>query len=347
MTTDNAVSVRSGSVHDVPAISVVIPTYNRLPRLKLVLDALSKQTLDAERFEIIVVSDGSTDGTNEFLLSEAASSVVVALQDNAGPAAARNHGVRLARGRVVLFIDDDVIASPELLERHLEGHGESGSTVVIGPMLDAPGFDYSPWVAWEQAMLYKQYRAMRLGEYAPTFRQFYTGNASVPRDLISRAGGFDTTFRRAEDVELAYRLAQLGATFVFDEAAAAHHHAERSFESWVGAADAYGRNDVTFARDHEQHWLLPVMASEFKQRSRLTQRLVMTCVTSPRLVAAATKLLRSVAVVTRRAPKVASSALSGLYALTYYSAAAQEYGDPAAFKSILRDGAVDREDSGV
>jgi GT2 family glycosyltransferase len=328
-----------------PAISVVIPTYNRLPRLKLVLDSLAKQTLDADRFEIVVVSDGSTDGTDQFLLHEPTIPLIAACQDNAGPAAARNHGVELARGRVILFIDDDVIASASLVERHLLAHGDSQSTVVIGPMLDAPGFDYSPWVAWEQAMLYKQYRAMRLGEYAPTFRQFYTGNASVPRELLIRSGGFDTTFRRAEDVELAYRLDQLGVTFVFDEEAAAHHHAERSFDSWLGAADAYGRNDVTFARDHEQRWLLPVMAYEFKQRSRLTQQLVTICVTRPRLVAAAAKTLRSIINVSRRVPKVANSALSGLYALTYYTAAAEEFGDASAFRSILRSGASDFPDA--
>ena len=71
---------------------------------------------------------------------------------------------------------------------------------------------------------------------ARSFRQFYTGNASVPRELVVKAGGFDTAFRRAEDIELSYRLDQLGATFVFDETAMAHHLAERSFESWLAAA---------------------------------------------------------------------------------------------------------------
>ena len=67
----------------------------------------------------------------------------------------------------------------------MKAHGDSTSTVVIGPMLNAPGFGYRPWVAWEQAKLYKQYEAMRLGVYSATFRQFYTGNASLPQ----RAGG--------------------------------------------------------------------------------------------------------------------------------------------------------------
>ncbi|MGZ4792238.1 MAG: glycosyltransferase family 2 protein [Ilumatobacteraceae bacterium] len=318
-----------------PAISVVIPTFNRLPRLKQVLGALSKQSLDNSLFEVVVVSDGSTDGTHEYLSGATPRPVVYAHQDNAGPGAARNRGVHLARGRLILFIDDDIVATPTLVERHLQAHGESATTVVIGPMSNAPGFKYSPWVAWEQAMLYKQYRAMRKGVYAPTFRQFYTGNASVARELFLQAGGFDTSFRRAEDIEFAYRLGQLGAAFVFDETAIAHHFAERSFASWLAAAAAYGRNDVTFARDHEQRWLLPAMASEFKQRSVITRFLVRACLTRPRLLPISSRMLQAIGRTPRLIPRVSFFALSGLYALTYYSGAADEYGDRAAFRAML------------
>jgi len=319
----------------VPAISVVVPTFNRLPRLKQVLEALAHQSLDMGLFEVIVVSDGSTDGTDEFLDGATPLPIVHVRQDNAGPGAARNHGVRMARGRLVLFIDDDVVATPTLVEKHLRAHGESASTVVIGPMSNAPGFKYTPWVAWEQAKLYKQYRAMHDGEYAASFRQFYTGNASVPKELFLRAGGFDTTFRRAEDIELSYRLDQLGATFIFDETAIAHHFAERSFASWLAAADAYGRNDVTFARDHDQRWLLPALASEFKERSVFTRFLVRVCMTRPRLAAFTSRALKAVGGAQWMVPKVASLALSGLYGLTYYRSAGAEYGDPAEFRALL------------
>ncbi|HSB86363.1 MAG TPA: glycosyltransferase [Ilumatobacteraceae bacterium] len=322
-----------------PAISVVVPTFNRLARLKLVLDALSRQTVDGTRFEVIVVSDGSTDGTDEYLDGETPLPIVHVRQDNAGPGAARNRGIQLARSRLVLFIDDDVVATPQLVERHLANHGESDSTVVIGPMLNAPEFAYSPWVAWEQAMLYKQYRAMRIGEYEATFRQFYTGNASVPAELVQRAGGFDTSFRRAEDIELSYRLDQLGARFVFDESAAGHHLAERSFDSWIAAAEAYGKNDVKFARDHDQTWLMPSMAKEFRQRNAITQQLVKACLTRPKLAAVAARAMAAIGGSRRPPEKLTSFALSGLYALKYYGGAAIESGDPAAFKRMLSSGA--------
>jgi GT2 family glycosyltransferase len=334
----------------VPAISVVIPTFNRLESLRQVLAALARQTIDPARFEVVVVSDGSSDGTNEYLAGPTPLPLVTACQANGGPASARNRGIELARGRLVLFIDDDVVASPTLVEEHVRTHGDSVDTVVIGPMLNSSDVDYTPWVVWEQAMLYKQYNAMDAGAYKPTFRQFYTGNASVPRDLLVRSGGFDLSLRRAEDVELAYRLSLLGVTFVFNDAAAGHHRAERSFDSWLAAADVYGHNDVTFWRDHEQRWLLPAMAAEFKQRSILTQRLVRACLTRPRLASTAAKLLRTVGVSTGRLSrivKVSGFALSGLYGLTYYRAAAEEYGDPAAFRELLRTSHPDAEVSGV
>jgi glycosyltransferase involved in cell wall biosynthesis len=318
-----------------PAISVVVPTFNRLPRLHQVLEALAQQSLDGSAFEVVVVSDGSTDGTDEYLSGPTPRPVVHARQDNAGPAAARNRGVDLASGRLILFIDDDIVATPTLVERHLLAHGDSTSTVVIGPMSDAPGFKYSPWVAWEQAKLDKQYRAMHDGVYTATFRQFFTGNASLARELFIEAGGFDTTFRRAEDIELSYRLDQLGATFVFDEKAIAHHLAERSFASWIAAADAYGRNDVTFARDHEQRWLLPMMAKEFKERNIATRSLVRVCLTRPRLAALASRGLRAIGGAQWMIPRVSSLALSGLHGLTYYCAAAGEYGDRAEFRAKL------------
>ena len=109
-----------------PAMSVVIPTFNRLPRLKQVLGALAKQSLDNDLFEVVVVSDGSTDGTKEYLSGVTSRHLVHAHQDNAGPGAARNRGVQLARGRLILFIDDDIVATPTLVERHLAAHGEIG-----------------------------------------------------------------------------------------------------------------------------------------------------------------------------------------------------------------------------
>lgn len=308
----------------VPIVSVVIPTYNRLPRLHRVLAALAEQTVDGAVFEVVVVSDGSTDGTDDYLVSDRPPIDVRALhQSNQGPAAARNAGVAAARGRLLLFLDDDVVPSATLVERHLDAHDVHGpGVVVLGPMLTPDDHAMSPWVAYEQAMLDKQYRAMRAGVWEPTARQFYTGNASLGRSHVVAAGGFDTSFSRAEDVELAYRLAAHGLRFVFDPDAVGLHYAERSYTSWRRTPYLYGRNDVIFGRDRGQAWLLPQIRREFDDHHRLIRLATTATVDRPGLRKVVVHTCEAVARVS--AGRVRRAALSAVYNLMYYQGITDE-----------------------
>jgi GT2 family glycosyltransferase len=319
--------------------SVIIPTYNRVDRLRRVLDAFAAQTLGSTHFEVIVVSDGSTDGTDEFLRHAITPfRLVVIARPNAGPASARNAGVRRATGPLLLFIDDDVVPQPQLVEQHLVTHARAGAeAVVIGPMLTPPDHHPSAFVQWEQAMLYKQYDAMMQGRYEATHRQFYTGNASVGRDFFLATGGFDERFRRAEDVELAYRLHNSGATFIFDPRAVGFHYAERSFSSWIDNATAYGRNDVLFDRYHGQLNRLKAARWEFKGRHPVVRWLTQRCVGRPRLehsVHLAGRAMASVGHDLRlEAPML--MALSAVYNTAYYSGMANALGGRQEFAEFL------------
>lgn len=268
---------------DEPVLSIVVPTYNRRERLARVLRSLAAQQVDAD-FEVVVVSDGSTDGTDDYLLNGALPLAVTPLfQPNQGPAAARNHGVERARGELVLFLDDDVVAEPGLVQAHLDAHGRLGDrVVVIGPMLDPPDHVMSPWIAWEQMMLRKQYDDMDAGRYTATARQFYTGNASVRIEHVRDVGGFDPAFRRAEDIELAFRLDDIGLDFHFEPSARGLHYAERSYEAWKSAARSYGRNDVAFARDLGRVWLYPFARERFERHHPVIRSIVRQALTSPR-----------------------------------------------------------------
>ena len=326
---------------DLPMISVVIPTYNRQARLHRVLNALAAQTTDAA-FEVVVVSDGSTDGTDEYLRSDLVPIPVAASsQANSGPAAARNAGVRIASAPLVLFLDDDVIPAPDLIERHWLAHeAADDDIVVIGPMLTPQDVRLSPWVAWEQHQLYKQYEAMRVGDYQPTFRQFYTGNASVSRQRVLDVGGFDTRFRRAEDVELAFRLHQSGLRFEFVAEAKGHHYAERSFEAWLKTPFEYGRNDVAFM-EAGQTWMTRSLPSEFRDRHPLVRALTRLCIPRPRLARAADAALRRVADSRLPVETLRRHALSGLYNLAYYRGLADALGSPERFFELMSGDAPD------
>ena len=315
----------------IPQVSVVIPTYNRLGRLRHVISALEQQEFPAEEYEIVVVSDGSSDGTEDYLNGlRPEKNVRCFSQANQGPAAARNFGVDKAIGEYVVFIDDDVVAQPPLLAEHMRAHREAGREVVVfGPLLSPEDFDMAPWVRWEQEMLMKQYRALLAGLWQPSARQFYTGNASLRRSHILAAGGFDESFRRAEDVELAYRLAKRGLDFVFNMEAVGMHFAERSFRSWLETARTYGRNDVIFARDRDQKWLLSALQSEFRQRHVLIQTLVCLCRGRPRLTSVAGRalMLAADAATAVGAGAIEKHAYSALFNLQYYSGLYDEMED--------------------
>jgi GT2 family glycosyltransferase len=318
-----------------------MPTYNRLDRLRAALDGLAGQHGLDEPVEVIVVSDGSTDGTDEYLASSAVPLPVVALtQPNAGPAAARNRGLEAAEGDLVLFVDDDTVACPDLVTAHLRRHERpDDDLVVIGPMLTPEDYAISPWVQWEQDMLTKQYEAMRAGEYEPTARQFYTGNASVARTHLRAVGGFDTAFRRAEDVELAYRLADSGLRFAFDPTAIVLHYAERSFESWLQAAYAYGRNDVVFGRDQGRTWLLEAIGREFHRRHVLVRGLTRVCLPRPRLGRSVSAGLAATARACGWAHADAPTRpmFSAVYNLAYYRGMADELGSASRLLRLFDD----------
>jgi GT2 family glycosyltransferase len=314
-----------------PYFSVVVPTYNRLGRLRHVIAAFERQAYPSDAYEVIVISDGSTDGTDAYLETlQSTMRLRWLTQANQGPAAARNAGVRTAVGEYIVFVDDDVVPEPQLLEEHARSHREAGrDVVVLGPLLTPEGFEMAPWVRWEQEMLMKQYRAMLRGDWDATARQFYTGNASLRRSHILDAGGFDEGFRRAEDVELAYRLATNGLEFVFNIKAAGMHFADRSYRAWLDAAYSYGRNDVIFARDRNQKWLLPTIHREFLDRHFLIRSLVRMCSGRSRLTRLTNLMLKLAAdgATFLRANAVEEKAYSGLFNLQYYNGFFNELDD--------------------
>ena len=115
-------------------ISVIIPTYNRCQILTECIQALLHQSVPRDEYEILVVNDGSEDRTRQLMskvLSENENTFYFE-QSNKGPAMAKNLGVRHARGRQVLFIGDDIIASEDLLNSHLKLLESQENIAVLG-----------------------------------------------------------------------------------------------------------------------------------------------------------------------------------------------------------------------
>ena len=210
-------------------LSVVIPTYRRPELLRRCLDALIAQDLAADRFEIVVVDDGSGDATSDVLA--AASGAVNALTQpvNAGPAAARNRGIDAASGDLVLFLDDDVVAAPNLLSTHLALHEAAGDPTlgILGRVDWHASIEPTPFMRWlDRSGLQFAYDTwLREGPVDPPYAAFYTANLSIPRDLLVAEGGFDERFPYAafEDMELAFRLTKRGFRMDYRPQAQAFH----------------------------------------------------------------------------------------------------------------------------
>src|SRR6266404_7395289 len=117
-----------------PKISVVIPTKNRSALLAEAIERVERQTVPKDQYEVIVIDNDSTDDTRSVLeqKTQTYSNLKSGLQEKRGAAATRNAGLCLAKGELVLFIDDDVQAEPGLLQAHLDCHTKNKNASVIG-----------------------------------------------------------------------------------------------------------------------------------------------------------------------------------------------------------------------
>jgi glycosyltransferase involved in cell wall biosynthesis len=197
-------------------MSVIIPTYNRVESLRNCLEALVRQTQSPEDFEVIVVVDGSTDGTNDLLENFEAPYLLRHLrQENTGQPGALNRGISEANGQFCLFIDDDIIADPNLVAEHLRAQCKNENLVAVGQItMSVPS--NADWYLRSFAKGWlDHYERLNQGNGMLTWEDCYSGNLSVPRDALRNTGGFSTEIIRSYDVELAWRLENEGFSFIY------------------------------------------------------------------------------------------------------------------------------------
>jgi GT2 family glycosyltransferase len=332
-----------------PFLSVVIPTYNRKESLLIALDALKRQTLPVERFEVIVVSDGGTDGTAEAVHArEYPYRLRFMEQPNSGPSAARNNGARAACGQVVVFLDDDIEPVAEFLEVHARAHEADPCLALIGPQSMPPGEWFPVWIAWEHRMLERQYARFRAGEWEAGPNNLYSGNFSVRRSHLLEAGGFDEKFKRQEDVELGFRLAALGLRFRLDLRANGYHRPERTFESWYTTPYLYGIRDVQMARDKGQAQALALARKHYRERNRLTRLMAKLCIGRRGVELATLGLLkRAVPLMDRIGLRRAALTLCSLtFNLRYLQGMAEEMGGARAMWERMKAEGRRRKEEG-
>jgi glycosyltransferase involved in cell wall biosynthesis len=254
-------------MRDKADLAVVIPSLNGAAGVHRCLDALSRQTL-AGRMEVIVVDDGSTDGTGD--VARAHGAIVVRHPVNRGVAAARNSGLRAASAPIVAFLDDDCEPEPEWARQLLADY-EEGVTGVGGPVLpQAPdGFmagylaRHNPIRPLEASLAksnklgYRFYLYLRQ-QWAPAeahgqrdLYAFAGANMSFRRQAVIDAGGFDERFRfGAEELDLCQSLAHAfpSSRLVFAPEARVVHHFEPSVRDTLRRSRVYGFGSARLCR---------------------------------------------------------------------------------------------------
>ncbi len=211
-------------------LSVIIPTYNRAEILEDCLNALARQTLDASLFEVIVGDDGSSDNTQD-VLRRAETSMPYKLiwfaQKNAGPNRVRNRAIKIASAPIVVFLNDDTIATAELLEHHRSFHAAhpEDNVAFLGKVTIDPELPYSPFSKLHLDSSFAQWENWvgPDGYAVLDWRAFYTCNLSVKKDFLLNNELFDEDIKYSDDVELGARLSNHGLKIFYNPLAIGYH----------------------------------------------------------------------------------------------------------------------------
>jgi len=223
--------------------SIVIPTYDRHDQISACLDSLKELDYPGDRFEVIVVDDGSPQALPPY---KGPLRVTLVRQEHAGPAAARNTGAAAARGQWLAFTDDDCRPAVDWLSRlygrlaHVPGHMVGGLTL--------NALTENPYATASQLLvhyLYEYYN--RDPEHA---RFFTSNNLAVPAELFRRIGGFDARLTRAagEDRDLCERWREQGYGLSYEPAAVVYHAHDLTLRKFWRQHFQYGQAAFYFHR---------------------------------------------------------------------------------------------------
>lgn len=231
--------------------TVIIPTYNGRETLRKTLQGILNQDFPSSHYEVIVIDDGSTDGTEELftewrLALEAQRAGLlryIRLSENRGRAAARNAGIREARAEIIIFLDNDNLPCEHLVGEHVKAHAIHRNIVAVGNRSFPEEDLRSRFIRfWNQRYVGNR-RGVRHQDLPFYFAE--TGNGSVKREDLIQAGGFDESFRNygGEDEELWYRLCVVrGLKNLFlKEARTVHIDPDFSYQRSLERMRIYGR----------------------------------------------------------------------------------------------------------
>jgi len=229
-------------------VSVIIATYNRKNLLKKSLECLFYQSCPKDKYEIIVVDDGSTDGTEQMIKGKISPCRLKYLRHNRreGQSRAKNLGIGKAKGKVIIFIDDDVFCPPQFISEHMRFHKKYKNVIVDGPAINTQRIENAFNNRWGKLLAFLDFFGA----------SFITANTSCRKENIIKAGLFDEEFGRSfgwQDRELGLRLKQIGMRRIKNRKAYAFHikgGAINNFSELYKKVEDRGVNAVLYYKKH-------------------------------------------------------------------------------------------------
>jgi GT2 family glycosyltransferase len=236
---DNS-GAHNGHETSMPELTVIIPTRNRKKTLRQALESYAHQSVDPRKFDVIIVDDGSQDGTSDDVASyckDLPFKIALMKQPPGGPAKARNFAISQAQGDLVLITGDDIIPDGNLIQVHLDVHAKHPDprVAVLGFVNWHPDLEITDFMTYITQIDGHQFAYHHIADPNDVdFGYFYTSNVSLKTSFLRQNGQFSESFRYAacEDIELGYRLKQCGMRLVFVPEAIGYHLHPMDLESF-------------------------------------------------------------------------------------------------------------------
>jgi GT2 family glycosyltransferase len=226
---------------------VILATHNRREMLRRCLEALARQTQPPDGFEVIVADDGSTDGTAEMVGAfEAPYALRLLALEKSSHAAAQNAALAVSSAPVCLLLDDDVIASPELVAAHVEGHRRHPRAIGIGALTQEP-VAAKDWYAHAFARGWREHYE-ELATREAHWMDCYGANLSARRSAFEEIGWVSTDIPSAKDFDLALRLSAAGCKPVYLPAAHGVHDDQKRSNRMLVDAERAGAMHVALSQ---------------------------------------------------------------------------------------------------
>lgn len=232
-------------------ISIIIPTYNRIEILKKVLNALNNQTYDLKKVEVLVLDDCSSINPKSEILKIKTKYKLrfFRMNEHIGQGQIRNKAIKLAKGKYLLFLGDDIITKDDLLEEHMNLHGKYKGIAMLGKILwtDEVRSEFMNYIEKIQF----HYHTIKDKENAKL--HFYTSNISLEKSWFKEEE-YSKAFKNYgfEDIELGYRLEKKGLRVVYNPKAIVYHFHKYTFEQFCQRMRNAGKSAVIFTKLHPE-----------------------------------------------------------------------------------------------